>query len=92
MVEKFVKGPLVAIVAIALIAILGVAAVLVFKPADGAATSADVIAVLGLVLSPIVAIASAYYGIAVSGASAAAANDNVEKLTSLVDRLAPATR
>jgi phosphate/sulfate permease len=77
---KFTQGPLVAVIGIVVVAALGTIAFLLFKPANDVASSTNVIAVLGLILSPIVAIVSAYYGISVSAAAAKGANDNQQIL------------
>jgi phosphate/sulfate permease len=77
---KFTQGPLVAVIGMVVVAVVGTIAFLLFKPANDIASSRDVIAVLGLILSPIVAIASAYYGISVSAAAVKGANDNQQSL------------
>lgn len=76
------RGVTVAIVGMVLLATLGILAVFAFaggKPA----VATDVIAVLGLVVGPIVSLASAYYGITVSSDTAKRAQEENQELIEL---------
>jgi hypothetical protein len=77
------RGPTVAVIGLVVAAVLGVAGMFIAFQAEQPSPTA-IVAILGAVLSPIVAIASAYYGIAVSAGVARSADEQLNQALGIV--------